>query len=109
MPQPPSPPPRPRPSAGLLVLAEPVTDDTAVRALCERLRAVIAATDAPMIDVVVGALPATCRSLQALARLQLTARRANRRIRLHRASPSLRHLLDFAGLADIVAVRTHHP
>lgn len=95
--------------SGLLVIAGPVADDTAVRALCEHLRSVIIATDAHTIVVDVHALPANCRSLDALARLQLTARRANRRIRLRRASPQLRHLLDVAGLADVLPLGAHDP
>jgi hypothetical protein len=99
---PPAPPP-PERSTALLLIAGPVADGAAVRALCERLRAVIANTDARQtIAVDVGALHATCRSIEALARLQLTASRAHRRIRLQRASPALEQLLDFAGLADVV-------
>ncbi len=93
----------------MLVIAGPVADDAAVRAVCERLRAVMSTTSAPTIVVDAGALPANCRSIEVLARLQLTARRAGARIRLHRASPPLRHLLEFAGLADIVLVRAHDP
>lgn len=101
---PPPPPPRPPPdrSTGLLIIAGPLRDDAAIKALLERLCAVIDTTDAATIAVDVHALPANCRSLDALARLQLTARRNQRRIRLQRAAPALRHLLDFAGLADVV-------
>lgn len=105
MPQPP--PPSPDRSTGLLVIAGPVPDAAAARVLRERLRAVMSTTDAPTIVVDVAALPATCRSIEALARLQLTARRANRGIRLTRASPALEHLLDFAGLADVVPIAAH--
>lgn len=86
----------------MLAIAGPVADDRAVRALCERLGVVIDTTDADTIVVDVGALPANCRSLEALARMQLTARRAHRSIRLQRTSPALQDLLDFAGLADVV-------
>lgn len=79
-----------------------VADDAAVRALCERLHAVIVRSDAHTIVVDVGPLPANCRSIEALARLQLTARRNDRLIRLRRASPELQQLLDFAGLADVI-------
>ena len=50
----------------------------------------------------VHALPSDGRALEALARLQLTARRAQRRILLQRAAPELLALLDFAGLADVI-------
>lgn len=109
MPPPPPPHPPPDRSIGLLVIARPVRDDAAINALLERLRAVIATTDAPTIAVDVHALPANCRSLEALARLQLTARRNQRRIRLRRTSPALQHLLDFAGLADVVPSQYIHP
>lgn len=90
------------PPPPLLVIAGPVPDNAAVRALCARLRTVIStsATDTVIVDV--GALPATCRSIEALARLQLTARRSQRHIRLRRTSPALQDLLDLAGLADVV-------
>jgi hypothetical protein len=96
------PPPPPERSAALLVVADAIADDAAVRALCDRLRAVIVTTDAQTITVDVRDLPATCRSIEALARLALTARRGRRRIRLGRVSPALEQLLDFAGLADVL-------
>src|SRR4051812_34674793 len=91
----------PEPSTGLLVVAAPIRDgDVAV--LCERLRTVLATSDAEVVVCDVGALPANVRTIEALARLQLTARRLGRRIRLQRASPELEQLLAFAGLADVV-------
>lgn len=93
----------------MLVIAGPVADGAAVRAVCERLRAVMSTTTARTIVVDAGSFPATCRSIEVLARLQLTARRAGGRIRLQRASPPLRNLLEFAGLADIVQVGAHDP
>jgi hypothetical protein len=96
---PPAPPPEP--STGLLVVAAPIGD---VAMLCERLRSVFATSDAEVVVCDVGALPANARTIEALARLQLTARRLGRRIRLQRASPELEQLLEFAGLADVVAV-----
>jgi len=86
---------------GLLVIAGPLADGD-VQALCERLRAVIATSDAQVVICDVGALPANARAIEALARLQLTARRLQRRIRLQRASPELQLLLEFVGLADVV-------
>jgi len=86
---------------GLLVIAGPLADGD-VQALCERLRAVIAASDVQVVVCDVAALPANARAFEALARLQLTARRLQRRIRLQRASPELQQLLQFVGLADVV-------
>ena len=46
--------------------------------------------------------PLDLEVVDALARLQLAARRAGRSIRLVNPSQELRQLLDFAGLADVV-------
>jgi hypothetical protein len=102
MPHPP--PTNPEPSTGLLVIGGPIGDGD-VDALCERLAAVIATSDAESIVCDVGGLPANVKTVEALARLQLTARRRGRRIRLQRASPELEGLLEFVGLADVVPVR----
>jgi len=44
-------------------------------------------------------------TVDALARLQLTARRLGRRIRLRNASPELRELIDFTGLRAPMSIR----
>jgi ABC-type transporter Mla MlaB component len=44
------------------------------------------------------------RALEALARLQLTARRLGTTIRLHHASRALVELIEVAGLADVLVV-----
>ena len=72
--------------------------------LCQRLEAVIASSDAQLIVCDVAALAPSAGAIEALARLQLTARRLQRRIRLQRASPCLQHLLEFVGLGDVIAV-----
>lgn len=113
----PPPPPDPAPGAGpaLLVIAGPVADRGDVCALCERLSAVMATSQADTVVCDVHTLPPNARALEALARLQLTARRAKRRIRLHRPRPELLQLLDFAGLAEVIAYelpagqRQRHP
>ena len=48
------------------------------------------------------ALEADAETVDALARLQLAARRLGCRLRLRGASSELRELLDFMGLADAV-------
>ena len=85
----------------MLVIAGPIGDGDAAR-LCERLTALARGSDAEVIVCDVRALAADARSVDALARLQLTARRLGRRIRLHRASAELDALLSFLGLADVV-------
>jgi hypothetical protein len=96
-----SPPPERAPTTAVLVIADPIADPDAAK-LCERLRAVAQASGAEVIVCDVRALAADCRSVDALARLQLTARRLGRRIRLHRASHELEGLLSFVGLAEVV-------
>lgn len=102
---PPPPPPAERePSTGLLVITGPVCEDD-IQALCDRLQTVISTSDARVIVCDVSDLAANCRAIEALARLQLTAQRGNRRIRLQRASRGLEQLLDFAGLTDVITPR----
>jgi hypothetical protein len=110
----PHPPPHPEPDAitGLLVVASPIAG-TDVPRLCERLTAVIATCDAQTIVCDVGALPANIQTIDALVRLQLSARRHQRRIRLRRPTPELEALLEFVGLADVLPAlrsqRHRHP
>jgi hypothetical protein len=92
------------PSTGLFVIAGPIGDGDAPR-LCERLRQIIYSSDAGLIFCDVGALPANVRTIEALARLQLTARRHGRRIRLQRASRELQQLIEFVGLSEVLAGR----
>lgn len=99
-----NPSPRSAPSTGLLALSGPIAEDDVAR-LVERLTAVIHSSDAPTIVCDVRQLPASIRTIEALARLQLTARRHARRIRLRRASPELVQLLELVGLADVVSAR----
>jgi hypothetical protein len=85
------------------VIGGPIADGD-VEALCERLNAVIAASDAELVVCDVRALSPSAGAVEALARLQLTARRQDRRIRLQRASPCLEHVLRFVGLSDVLGV-----
>ena len=52
----------------------------------------------------VGVLAADARTVDALARLQLAARRYGADLRLRHASGELRELLAFMGLADVLRV-----
>jgi hypothetical protein len=52
----------------------------------------------------VGALAPDAAAVDALARLQLTARRLGYEIRLRDASVALQDLLDFVGLRDVLCV-----
>ena len=51
-----------------------------------------------------GALPPDAAAVEALARLQLGARRAGMEVRLSGVTPELRHLLAFCGLSDVLGV-----
>jgi ABC-type transporter Mla MlaB component len=81
------------------VIAGPLGRDDATH-LCERLRVVLATTDAATVVCDVGGLQPDMVTVEALARLQLTARRLGRRIELRGGSPELDRLLCFVGLAD---------
>jgi hypothetical protein len=54
----------------------------------------------------VGALAPDAAAVEALARIQLAARRVGLEIRLCRASSELRDLLVFCGLEDVLRVET---
>jgi hypothetical protein len=86
------------------VIAAPIACGDAP-ALCEQLRRVVADSGAPVVVCDVRALPASAAAVDALARLQLTARRLGSRIRLQHVSRELDDLLAFAGLADALARR----
>jgi hypothetical protein len=94
--------PRPgQPAIAVLVIAAPIADGD-VAGLCERLRAVAQASAGEVVVCDVRALSADARTVDALARLQLAARRLGCRIHLHRASRELDALLSFLGLAEVV-------
>jgi ABC-type transporter Mla MlaB component len=71
--------------------------------LCERVREVLGGSDADLVVCDVGALvDPDAVTVDALARLQLTARRLGRRVRLRRACGELQELLALMGLSDVV-------
>ncbi|MFJ5529733.1 STAS domain-containing protein [Streptomyces sp. NPDC093261] len=83
--------------AVLYLTALPVRDEVA--ALCEDVRALLEGTGAAVVVCDVAALrPVTLAAVDALARLQLAARRAGGRIRLRDPAPALRALLELAAL-----------
>jgi hypothetical protein len=96
---PPSPSPQP-----VWVIAGPLGRGDAA-GLCEHLRDVLARSGAAVVVCDVGGLRADVVTVDALARLQLTARRLGRRIELRSGTPDLDGLLAFAGLADALGVR----
>jgi STAS domain len=98
-----SPPP---PSQPVWVIAGPLAAGDAAE-LCERLRVVLATSDAAVVVCDVGGLPADIVTVDALARLQLTACRLGRRIELRSRSPELDRLVAFVGLADVLGLGGH--
>jgi ABC-type transporter Mla MlaB component len=102
-----------RPPAGprtvVLVLGEQIHRG-AVPGLCERVRALLASGDAELVTCDVSELVAPDASaVDALARLQLTARRSGGSIRLRRARGRLRDLLALLGLADALPLSAGLP
>ncbi|MFE6284917.1 STAS domain-containing protein [Streptomyces sp. NPDC057877] len=82
----------------VLVLVGPVTRDE-VTGLCDDVRARLEGTGARVVVCDVAGLgPPGLTTVDLLARLQLTAKRAGGRIRLRGPDPALRALLDLVGL-----------
>ncbi|MYV97677.1 STAS domain-containing protein [Streptomyces sp. SID3343] len=88
--------------ATVLVVYPPI-DRADIAGLCERLRLLLGASRADPFPCDVGALVVPdLVTIEALARLQLTARRLGRRIRLHDVCGELLALLALMGLADVL-------
>jgi ABC-type transporter Mla MlaB component len=74
-----------------------------VPGLCDCVRVLLEGSDADLVVCDVGALfHPDLVTVDALARLQLTAQRLGRRVRLHHASCELEELLALVGLRDVV-------
>jgi anti-anti-sigma regulatory factor len=77
-------------------------DRADIAALCERVGVALEASGADLAICDVGALvDPDCAAVDALARVQLTAKRLGRQMRLRNTSPELRELLWLAGLSDV--------
>ncbi|MFD7296532.1 lipid asymmetry maintenance protein MlaB [Streptomyces sp. NPDC059897] len=90
-------PPDPSP---VVVLAGPIRSGDAPR-LCERLRAALPGAPAVTCDVS-GVTTADLATLDALARMQLAARRAGSRMVLRDPPAGLAVLLELAGMAEVL-------
>jgi ABC-type transporter Mla MlaB component len=85
-------------------MSGPVARD-AIPAMCERARRLLQGCDAGPVACDVGALAAPdATTIDALARLQLTARRLGRRVELQRACEELEDLLTLTGLLGVLTV-----
>jgi len=76
-----------------------------VTAACERLHALAGGAGIETIACDVSALAAEAAAVEALARLALVARREGCPLKMHRASPELRDLVEFCGLGGALGVR----
>ena len=99
---------RPVPAAAPAATVQLVVDAPLHRAdipgLCRRVCRLLAANNAPRIVCDVGAFAdADAVVVDALAQLQLAARRLERTVELRRAGPELRALLTLVGLDDVVS------
>ena len=71
--------------------------------MCERVRFLLQASDSDDLICDVGAVPnPDAGTIEALARMQLTARRLGGRVKLRRACGDLRDLLTLSGLTDVL-------
>jgi ABC-type transporter Mla MlaB component len=85
-----------------LIIGGPVTRAD-VPGLCERVHVLLEGSDADLVTCDVGALTRPdAVTVDALARLQLTAGRLGRQVRLRHASCELQELLALMGLCDVV-------
>jgi anti-anti-sigma regulatory factor len=101
--------PPPEPSATVVVLTGRV-DRGEIPALCERVQALLQGGDARPVVCDVGALAdPDAVTVDALARLQLTARRLGHRVRLRGACGELQGLLLLMGLSDVLPIRPELP
>jgi STAS domain-containing protein len=75
-----------------------------VRSACERVHALAGGEGVDAIACDVSALAAEVAAVDALARLALLARRLGCPLKVRRASPELRDLVEFCGLSDALGV-----
>lgn len=94
---------RPHPEATIdVVVAQPITHAVIAR-LCERVGMVLERSGAQLIVCDVGAvIDPDAATIDALARVQLTARRLGGRVHLRNACDPLRDLVTFMGMADVL-------
>lgn len=73
--------------------------------LCDRVCALLRASGARVADCDVRGVEPDAVTVEALARLQLAARRLRCRVRLRHASGELRELVELMGLEDVLTGR----
>ena len=101
--------PPPAPSSIVLVISGPVARHE-VLALCERVQRMLERSRADLVICDVGALDdPDAATVDLVARLQLTARRLGRRVRLMDACGELQDLLELTGLSEFVSASAELP
>ena len=94
----------PGPSAAVLELRGAIARSD-VPALCGRVRALVEDGQADVVVCdVAGVSDPDCATVDALARMQLTAKRLGSGLRLRGASDELHELLAMAGLCEVVGL-----
>ncbi|MGH3066516.1 MAG: STAS domain-containing protein [Gaiellaceae bacterium] len=73
--------------------------------LCDRVCALLRQSDAPIAACDVTGVPVDAVTVDALARLQLAARRCECRVQLRHAEEELLELVAFMGLTEVLADR----
>jgi hypothetical protein len=91
--------PPPERSSTVLVVGGPIAR-AEIPALCERVRETLECGREGAVDCDVGALEPNAVTVEALARVQLMARRLGRRVRFRDAPPELLGLLGLMGLDE---------
>ena len=85
-----------------LVIAGPMTG-AAIAVLCTRVRVMLEGSGADLVVCDVRSLrDPDAATIDALARMQLTARRLGRRVQLRHACADLQDLVAFTGLGDVL-------
>lgn len=101
--------PHPESNTIMFVISGPIAR-TGIDNLCERVRLLLEGCEADQVDCDVSELVAPdAVTVDALARLQLTARRLGFQIRLLRACGELQDLLDLMGLGDALPLTAGLP
>jgi hypothetical protein len=95
--------PSARPTIVVFAVAGPIARAD-LPAISGDVAALLEATGADVALCDVGALAADAVAIDALARIQLAARRMGRQVVLHHAADDLRDLLAFAGLAGALGI-----
>jgi hypothetical protein len=95
--------PSERPTTVVFAVAGPIARAD-LPAICGDVAALLEATGADVALCDVEALPADAVAIDALARIQLAARRIGRQVVLHHAADDLRDLLGFVGLIGLLGI-----